>query len=383
LDDYWQIYLNEGDTITTDMTGPANADFDLYLYDSGGDIVAQSGEVTSSETIVYTAYIADYYYVNPYAYAGFGTYTLSVSVSSSYDVYANAGYDMNAGTGQSVSFNGGSSSGPITSYNWDFGDGSTGTGSTPSHTYSSIGTYTVTLVVSDGYNTDESTITVTVQDASSMPGKYDLVIGVSDYQSDGNDLNYCDEDAESWTSYLESQGYEVRLLIDSQASRSSIIDGIDWLEAQEQAGDYVAFAFSGHGGYSDRARESYICAWNDNDGVDGVIWNTDLGSEFSNFDSDHIFFFFDSCHSGGMDSVAGSGRYVSQTAGQMEYGLDAPRHEHGMWTYWFLEHSMNDLGNSDLVRAHDIASPLATNDAASGQMEMHPEEEYSGSTFYL
>ncbi|KXB07203.1 hypothetical protein AKJ51_01825 [candidate division MSBL1 archaeon SCGC-AAA382A20] len=56
--------------------------------------------------------------------------------------------------------------GTITSRFWDFGDGSTGSGENPVHTYSSPGTYTVTLEVSDDDGTTDAEskeITVTAE----------------------------------------------------------------------------------------------------------------------------------------------------------------------------------------------------------------------------
>jgi PKD repeat protein len=65
-----------------------------------------------------------------------------------------------------VSFDGTGSSDPdgsIDSYAWDFGDNTTGTGATPTHTYSQDGSYTVTLnVTDDDGGTDEDTASVTV-----------------------------------------------------------------------------------------------------------------------------------------------------------------------------------------------------------------------------
>jgi len=55
-----------------------------------------------------------------------------------------------------VTFSGANSYDPdgttISSYEWDFGDRTTGTGKAIDHTYTTIGIYTVTLVVTDGQN---------------------------------------------------------------------------------------------------------------------------------------------------------------------------------------------------------------------------------------
>lgn len=51
-----------------------------------------------------------------------------------------------------IQFDGTGSSDPdgtIVSYEWDFGDGATGSGATPTHTYTAFGLYTVTLCVTD------------------------------------------------------------------------------------------------------------------------------------------------------------------------------------------------------------------------------------------
>ena len=57
--------------------------------------------------------------------------------------------------------------GAIVSYAWDFGDGGSGTGATPGHTYASAATYTVTLTVTDDENaTGSSPQSVTVSDGS-------------------------------------------------------------------------------------------------------------------------------------------------------------------------------------------------------------------------
>lgn len=60
-----------------------------------------------------------------------------------------------------VFFGNGSTTGFGISYTWDFGNGNTDTIFEPSQTYNNTGTYTVTLIVTDGICSDTATVTIT------------------------------------------------------------------------------------------------------------------------------------------------------------------------------------------------------------------------------
>ncbi len=80
---------------------------------------------------------------------------------------ANAGGPYDGTVDVAVSFDGAGSSdsdGRIVSYAWNFGDGGTSSGRTPSHTYNSADTYSVTLTVTDDdgeSDTAQTTATIT------------------------------------------------------------------------------------------------------------------------------------------------------------------------------------------------------------------------------
>lgn len=122
---------------------------------------------------------------NPsHTYNSAGTYTVKLTASNSFgsDIEEKIGYIIVSNDGSSpvaaftgnptngtapltVNFTDQSSNSP-TSWQWNFGDGSTSTQQNASHTYNSAGTYTVELEVSNGYGSDievkNNYITVTI-----------------------------------------------------------------------------------------------------------------------------------------------------------------------------------------------------------------------------
>ena len=97
---------------------------------------------------------------------------------------ADAGGPYSGQANQSISFDGSGSTdsdGSIASYSWDFGDGTTGSGVTPIHTYTSSGVYEVILTVTDDVGlTDKDTVQVTVDPAppvANAGGPYTAAVG--------------------------------------------------------------------------------------------------------------------------------------------------------------------------------------------------------------
>jgi hypothetical protein len=194
--------------------------------------------------------------------------------------------------------------------------------------------------------------------------KWAVVIGISDYRGAGNDLQYCDDDANDMYNYLLAKGYpsgNIKLIKDSKATARSILAAIDWMNNNEkQTSSECVFFYSGHGSTYD--------GYNDGDAeyTDETIVSSDLylvldgqlTAKFSTFTSQKIAFIFDSCFSGGMDDMAGAGRAVVSACSETELSWDgSAAQQNGVFTYYY----MTGLGTYNTVEgAFDYAAPLAT-----------------------
>jgi PKD repeat protein len=161
---------NEGSAVT--FSGSETGGVGPFTYSwNFGDGTTGTGSLTPTHT-----------------YANHGTFTATLTVTDSLgqkssastsvtvnDVAptANAAGPYSGSPGLAISFNGsatdpGANDASGFTYAWDFGDGTTGTGSSPSHTYAAAGTFTVKLVVKESSGLS-STATTTATIASAPP----------------------------------------------------------------------------------------------------------------------------------------------------------------------------------------------------------------------
>jgi len=102
---------------------------------------------------------------------------------------ADAGGPYESYVGIGITFDGSRSTEAITSYEWEFGDGSTGTGVSPTHVYTAVGKYTVNLTVIGPGGTDTNVTYTTIVEKPNLPPTHPEVDGTQDGTKD-TEYNY-------------------------------------------------------------------------------------------------------------------------------------------------------------------------------------------------
>jgi PKD repeat protein len=175
-----------GGDVPFDSTGSSDLDGTIATYDwDFGD----GTPIVSGETASHTYMEAGAYFVTLTVTDDFGApdsdRTIAIIAASELPV-ADANGPYTGRSGAAVSFDGTGSSDPdgtIVTYEWYFGDGSTGSGPTPSHTYEVAWIYDVTLTVTDntgGFASATTTATIGVGNLPPVADAGKKVEGVAD-----------------------------------------------------------------------------------------------------------------------------------------------------------------------------------------------------------
>jgi len=249
------------------------------------------------------------------------------------------------------------------SYNWD------------TTTYSDAGHAITAEATDSGSNTDSDSVTVTVNNGGSSGGDgivryWAVIVGISDYKAI-SDLSYCDEDANDWYDFLETDFDYITVLgdnsnyfhqFDGLATESNIKQAITNMVLGADEDDVIAYLSSGHGS-GDRRGMGLICCWDcsaGEDGEDGSLYDYEFDDLIAPAVAGRIFIFLDHCYSGAFGpelmALANSANiYVATTCTYRGYGYDDPTHLNGMWTYYFLEFAwISHFGGSHTVALEAI-----------------------------
>jgi PKD repeat protein len=177
-------------------TAEANGPYSGYVnysivFSSSGSIGGSEGTIVSWYWTFGDGAVSSQQ--NPtHKYTASGMYTVTLKVANNYGQIdndtttatitklspnqtppvADAGGPYLGVVGSPVTFNGSGSSdadGTIVSYGWNFGDSTTGTGITPTHTYTTAGNYTVILTVTDNDTLTHSNSTTAKINVSGPP----------------------------------------------------------------------------------------------------------------------------------------------------------------------------------------------------------------------
>lgn len=137
-----------------------------------------------------------------------------------------------------------------------------------------------------------------------MNNRYALCVGINDYPGAASDLSGCVNDAHDWHVALLNRSYDVRMLLDGEATKKNIVEAILERLSRLKVGDRFVFTFSGHGTWiPDRdgdeidKRDEALCCWDYAQG--GLLIDDELFDILKNrkFGS-RVTILSDSCHSG-------------------------------------------------------------------------------------
>lgn len=186
---------------------------------------------------------------------------------------------------------------------------------------------------------------------------YALFIGIDAYTGTWKPLKNAVNDAKAIEALAKTQ-YKfdvVKTLYNSQATRSGIIDELDWLVANVKENDNVMIYYSGHGEFKKELNKGFwVPADAKNTSTSNYISNSDIQTFLASIPSKHTLMISDACFSGDIfrGSVTSlpfenSEKYYVKTydlksrqaisSGGLEPVMDGGKEGHSVFAYYMIQ----------------------------------------------
>ena len=185
---------------------------------------------------------------------------------------------------------------------------------------------------------------------------YAIIIGIEDYPGTINDLDYCVDDANSIYNLLRNtyhfQSNNIHTLLDSEATKSNIINAFQLISFIIKPGDLFFFYYSGHGG-KNSLFEEYINPYDSISASSNRLYDSDLNSYLGWVTTAEQYIVIDACNSGGMiDEAQAPSRFFMTACEDNELSIETSAFRHGVFTYYFLGSLISALdSNGDGVKS--------------------------------
>jgi len=148
--------------------------------------------------------------------------------------------------------------------------------------------------------------TVVKEEFEIKPKLYVLSVGISKYQDPDLRLGLAAKDAQdfglAWKTYAGPmyRGVEIKVLIDAEATKGNILDGLEWLQRQTTSKDVAILFFAGHGINDPSGIFYFLPADADLERLKRTgLAQTDIVSTVATI-AGKVLVFMDACHSGNL-----------------------------------------------------------------------------------
>ena len=201
-----------------------------------------------------------------------------------------------------------------------------------------INIFLAVLVMSLTWNTVQS------QDVK----KFAVVVGCADYQMQGLDLRYSDDDAYRYYAYLLSceggaiPSENIAILVDEAATKQNIIKTMNDVYAKAGPNDMLIFFFSGHGS------EGAFCPDDVSREYSSLLTHEEIKAVFKQHPAKYKICFADACYSGSIyegkpettytpSSQQETSIVIMMSSDPTETSAEHPKIRQGAFTYYLLK----------------------------------------------